>query len=143
MTATGCEDPGMAPHMRELVLIDGTNVRRSTWPNVDEARLVAALDRWAASSPVTRRVVVTFDGPGADDAGGTDHVEVVVVRYADDELVRIAEEHVRAGGSIRAATSDRELRSRLQVVGAEVAWGGGGMLAELGLGGRGRSTPDR
>ena len=116
----------------ELVLVDGSNVRRSTWPNPTPQAFVDALARWATDVPVAARVVVVFDGRSG--VASSSDVEVVDVPYADDELVRLAREAVEAGTSVRAATSDRELRDRLQGEGVEVAWGGGGFLRELGLG---------
>lgn len=121
-----------------LVLVDGSNVRRSAWPNPDPASLVDALERWMAATRPSERAVVVFDG--AVEAGSGAQVIVVAVPYADDELVTIAAREVAAGSRVLAATSDRELRRRLEQSGAEVAWGGGGFLRELGLGpGRGRT----
>jgi hypothetical protein len=120
---------------RRTIIVDGQNVRRSTWPNVEEPRLVEAVEWWAASEHDDAEVVVFFDGrePVADS---TSRVEVRVGGYADDELVSLARERVRAGHVVLVATSDRELRRRLEKVGAEVPWGGGRLLGELGLGRR-------
>lgn len=118
-----------------LIVVDGANVRRSTWPNVGEAQLVEAVDRWAASDHADARVVVFFDARERV-AESTDRVEVRVVSYADDEIVDAAHEGVRRGEVVLVATSDRELRRRLEEVGAEIPWGGGRLLNELGLGRR-------
>jgi hypothetical protein len=117
-----------------LILVDGSNVRRSAWPNPTPDRLVAALDAWAGEEAEAddRELVVVFDG--SSGAASTPRVAVVDVPYADDELVAIAREAIAAGWVVDAATSDRELRDRLQDSGATVAWGGGRLLRELGLG---------
>ncbi len=122
---------------RPLVLVDGSNVRRSTWPNPGEDDVVAALDAWAAQSAPKDDVVIVFDGRPA--AESTDRVEVVPVRYADDEIVTRVREAVGAGRSVRVATSDRELRARIEAEGGVVAWGGGRFLGALGL----RTRPGR
>jgi hypothetical protein len=120
-----------APAAPPLVLVDGSNVRRSTWPNPGEADVVAALDAWAAQSAPHEEVVIIFDGrPGV---ASTDRVEVVPVRYADDEIVARVRDAVSAGRAVRVATSDRELRARIEADGGTVGWGGGRFLAELGL----------
>jgi hypothetical protein len=116
---------------RPLVLVDGSNVRRSTWPNPGEDDVVRALDAWSADSAPHDEVVIVFDGRPA--AESTDRVEVVPVRYADDDIVARVREAAAAGRSVRVATSDRELRSRIEAEGGVVAWGGGRFLGELGL----------
>ncbi len=121
---------------RPLVLVDGSNVRRSTWPNPGEDDVVAALDVWSTNAAPGDEVVILFDGRPAVDS--TDRVEVVPVRYADDELVTRVRDAVAAGRSVRVATSDRELRARVEAEGGVVAWGGGRFLGELGLRNRGR-----
>ena len=121
---------------RTLVLVDGRNVQRSTWPNPDAATLLRALDRWAEPDADTWEVVAVFDGTVADVE--LEHVAVVETRYADDELVALAREARAERRDVLAATSDRELRRRLEEVGVEVAWGGGGLLRELGLASRRR-----
>lgn len=120
---------------RRLLLIDGANVRRSTWPNVDEPALVDALDSWAATEHPDADVVAYFDAT-REVASSTARVEVRSVPYADDEIVAFARDRITAGSKVLAATSDRELRRRLEEVGAEVPWGGGRLLGELGLGRR-------
>lgn len=120
----------------ELVLVDGSNVRRSGWPNASEAELVAALHQWAVETlGAGTDVLVVFDGEG--DVEPTERVGVACVSYADDEIVTRARERLDQRGEVRVATSDRELRDRLEQAGAQVAWGGGRFLRELGLG-RGR-----
>lgn len=102
---------------------------------MEEQALVNAVDRWAASEHPDADVHVYFDarGPVAEP---TERVEVRLVPYADDELVALARERAGAGDVVLVATSDRELRRRLEEAGAEVPWGGGRLLGELGLGRR-------
>jgi hypothetical protein len=119
---------------RTLVLVDGRNVQRSTWPNPTDDLLVEALARWAEEEP-GRDVVVVFDGRVEASASP---VDVVCVAYADNELVERARAARVAGRTVLAATSDRELRERLEAIGVEVPWGGGRLLGELGLSQRGR-----
>jgi hypothetical protein len=119
---------------RTLVLVDGRNVQRSTWPNPADDLLVEALARWGADEP-TRDVVVVFDGMVEATAP---RLEIVCVPYADNELVERARAARVAGRPVLAATSDRELRERLEAIGVEVPWGGGRLLGELGLSQRGR-----
>lgn len=113
------------------MLVDGSNVRRSTWPNPGEDDVVAALDRWAAEVAAGEEVVIVFDGRPV--VASTERVEVVPVRYADDDIVSRVRAAVALGRSVRVATSDRELRSRIEAEGGVVAWGGGRFLSELGL----------
>lgn len=114
-----------------LVLVDGSNVRRSAWPNPSEGDVVAALDAWSAEAAGDDEVVIVFDGRPA--TASTERVEVVPVRYADDEIVTRVRDAVAAGRNARVATSDRELRERVEAEGGIVPWGGGRFLAELGL----------
>lgn len=118
-----------------MILVDGSNVRRSTWPNPSPAQLVEALDAWRAGwrekVAALVEVVVVFDGRSG--AGSTELVEVIDVPYADDELVDVAREAIELGARVEAATSDRELCERLEAAGATVTWGGGRLLRELGL----------
>ncbi len=123
------------PLPRPLLLVDGSNVRRSTWPNPGEDDVVAALGAWAAQSAPDDEVVILFDGRPLVES--TERVEVVPVRYADDEIVTRVREAVGAGRGVRVATSDRELRDRVEAEGGIVAWGGGRLLGELGLRRRG------
>lgn len=126
-----CRSRAVPAPPRALVLVDGSNVRRSTWPNPGENDVVAALDAWSVEAAPEEEVVITFDGrPRVPSTG---RVEVVPVRYADDEIVTRVCEAVAAGRSVRVATSDRELRARVEAEGGVVAWGGGRFLGELGL----------
>ncbi len=124
------------PPVPDVVLVDGRNVQRSTWPNPTLGELLDALAEWAAVSAPRERVVVVLDGPLDVEPPGS--ITVVEVGYADDELVAQARAAIAAGSGVRAATSDRDLRERLEEAGAEVPWGGGRFLRELGLAGRRR-----
>jgi predicted RNA-binding protein with PIN domain len=85
------------------VIVDAENVRRSQWPNLSRDELVARARAWAAQEGHELRIVFDTDAPEeADDLVGT--------AYADDEIVRLANE---LEGEIWVATSDRELRDRL------------------------------
>lgn len=119
--------------VRRTIIVDGQNVRRSTWPNVEEQRLVDELERWASSEHDDAELVVFFDARSAVARSGG-RADVRLVPYADDELVTLARERAGAGYVVLVATSDRELRRRLEAVGAEIPWGGGRLLGELGLG---------
>ncbi|MCW2924678.1 MAG: hydrolase [Thermoleophilia bacterium] len=129
----------MAEPSRELVLVDARNVQRSGWPNPDDARFLAALEHWAEEDreAAGADVVLVVDGV-LRNAEPTGVVEVVEVDYADDELVARATAAVATGRSVRVATSDRELRARLEHAGATVPWGGGRFLRLLGLAHGGR-----
>lgn len=116
---------------RALVLVDGSNVRRSTWPNPTEGDLLAALEAWATDAVEGEDVVIVFDGRPSVES--TEHVDVVPVRYADDEIVARVRAAVSEGRAVRVATSDRELGRRIEAEGGIVGWGGGRLLSELGL----------
>lgn len=118
----------------ELILIDGSNVRRSGWPNATAAELVTAVAAWRSKRAPQALVIVVFDGSPTELDTDADPVRVVTVPYADAVLADIARDAVEEGSCVRAATSDRELRERLVAAGAVVAWGGGALFRELGLG---------
>ena len=86
-----------------LVIVDAENVRRSLWPNLSPEQLVARARAWAARE--AHDLLVVFDGAAPEDAP-----DLVGSRYADDEIVRLAEE---ADGPLWVVTSDRGLRERL------------------------------
>jgi hypothetical protein len=91
------------------VLVDGENVRRSTWPNVSRAQLEERARAWG-------------------DANGHDVVVVWEKRgeSADDWIAR----HAREYSPYWLVTSDRELRARAGGD-AERVIGGGSFLREL------------
>jgi len=109
------------------VLVDAENVRRSTWPNIDEDDLVERCARWARREGVD--VVLVFDGraPAAREP-----CDVVGSRSesADDWIVREATRLTAAGTRYRVVTSDRELRERAGA-GAESVVGGGSFARTL------------
>jgi hypothetical protein len=85
------------------VIVDAENVRRSLWPNLSRAELIKRARVWALDEGHTLRIVFDDGTPEeADDLIGSD--------YADDEIVRLANE---LEGEVWVATSDRELRDRL------------------------------
>jgi hypothetical protein len=102
------------------VLVDAENVRRSRWPNLSKAELVARCRSWAVRERVA--LLVVFDGPPPEDAPDL----VAGVPTADDWLVAHAAEYV----PYRLVTSDRELRRRAGAQ-AERLIGGGAFLALL------------
>jgi hypothetical protein len=103
-----------------LVLVDAENVRRSLWPNLSPAELVAGARGWAAREG--HELLVVFDGAPPEEAP-----DVTGARHADDEIVARAS---RAEGPVWAVTSDRELRRRLEDH-AEHLVGGGSFAREL------------
>ena len=100
-----------------LVIVDAENVRRSLWPNLSPEELVARARAWAEGEG--HDLLVVFDGPAPEDAP-----DLVGSRYADDEIVRLADE---AQGPVWVVTSDRGLRERL--AGRVDRLVGGGMFA--------------
>lgn len=86
-----------------LVIVDAENVRRSLWPNLSPEELVARARAWAAREG--HDALIVFDGPAPEEAP-----DLVGSRYADDEIVRLANE---AGQPVWVVTSDRGLRDRL------------------------------
>jgi hypothetical protein len=111
-----------------VVLVDGENVRRSLWPNIEASRLVELCAAWAEGGQ--RRVVVAFDG----SAPSTEVPRVTLVGTggdsADDWIAEEAARLVAAGEPYWLVTSDRELRGRAGA-GAERTIGGGSFAREL------------
>ena len=112
------------------VIIDGRNVMRSRWPNAGERELVEAVARWADEHPRRPIVAVVFDGTYEGDGPGMfEHDERTVVvatkgELADDVIVREVEELRAESEPVIVATSDRELRERVEAHGAKVIGGG-------------------
>jgi hypothetical protein len=104
------------------VLVDGENVRRSIWPNVDRAELVRLAERWSAANGVPVRVV--FDGRAPAGAVGSEDED------ADDLIARDAAKLAARGEPYWLVTSDRGLRARAGVA-AEKVVGGGAFVREL------------
>ena len=93
--------------MSAIVLVDAENVRRSVWPNLSRDELVERVERWAAEQGV--RAEIVFEGPG---------------ETADDRIVAQAAKLHDQGEEVWVATSDRELRERLQPYAKRIIGGG-------------------
>ena len=96
--------------MSAIVLVDAENVRRSIWPNLSREDLVESVERWAQLEGV--RAEVVFEGHG---------------ETADDRIVAKAALLHGQGENVWVATSDRELRERLEPYAKRII--GGGSLA--------------
>ena len=96
--------------MSATVLVDAENVRRSVWPNLSRDELVERVERWAEREGVRAQVV--FEGRG---------------ETADDVIAARAAELASGDEEVWVATSDRELRERVQPYAARII--GGGSLA--------------
>jgi hypothetical protein len=97
-----------------FVIVDAENVRRSLWPNLSREELVARARAWAAREG--HDLLIVFDGPAPEEAP-----DLVGSPYADDEIVRLAEEAPRP---LWVVTSDRGLRARLEGRADRVIGGG-------------------
>jgi predicted RNA-binding protein with PIN domain len=112
------------------VIIDGRNVMRSRWPNAGERELVEAIAAWAAEHPREPIVAVVFDGtyegagPGMFEHDDRTVVVATKGEVADDVIVGEVEELRASGEVVLVATSDRELRERVEAHGARVVGGG-------------------
>jgi predicted RNA-binding protein with PIN domain len=93
--------------MNAIALVDAENVRRSVWPNLGRDELVERVDRWAEREGVRAQVV--FEGHG---------------ETADDRIVAEAAKLHAEGEEVWVATSDRELRERLQPYTRRIIGGG-------------------
>ena len=98
--------------MSAIVLVDAENVRRSVWPNLSGDELVERAERWAETEGV--RAEVVFEGHG---------------ETADDRIVVRAAELNAQGEEVWVATSDRELRERLEPYAKRII--GGGSFARM------------
>ena len=125
--------PAVSP---PLVLVDGRNVLRSTWPNLAEESVVAGAAAWAAERQA--RAVSVFDGtaPGGLVGVGRSGAAAVVGtgrrESADEWLTRVAGRLARRRRRFWLVTSDRELRSAAGE-GAEQTIGGGAFARALRL----------
>jgi hypothetical protein len=92
-----------------IVLVDGENVRRSTWPNIGRGELEALCERW-----------------------GRQHGHDVAVVWETDESAddRIAREARLVRDPLWVVTSDRALRERVRPF-VEHFVGGGAFVREL------------
>ena len=95
------------------VLIDGENVRRSTWPNLSRNELVERASRWAAAHD--HEATVVWEG----------------TLSADDAIAERVRRSVRdVPPPVWVVTSDRELRARVADY-TERVIGGGSFVREL------------
>lgn len=92
------------------MLVDGENVRRSRWPNLERERLVELCHAWGEREGHDVRVVWE------------------TAESADDAIARKAQRLRDEGREVWLATSDRQLRARAA---ADRTIGGGAFLAEL------------
>jgi predicted RNA-binding protein with PIN domain len=92
-----------------IVLVDGENVRRSTWPNIPRDELERLGAAWGRTKGHDVRVIWESD------------------ETADD---RIAREVREVPGAVWVVTSDRELRERVHQH-VERIVGGGSFAREL------------
>jgi hypothetical protein len=105
---------------RPLVVVDAENARRSRWPNLSKHDLLERARKWAKREGVD--LIVVFDGHPPDQGA-----DVASAPHADDEIVRIVEDH---HGPYWLVTSDRELRRRAGD-GAAKTLGGGGFIGQI------------
>jgi predicted RNA-binding protein with PIN domain len=108
------------------VIVDGRDVLRACSSDAGARDVVGAIARWAASHPRTPIVAVVFDG-AYDDAGPGmyEHDERTVVvatedGIASDVVVGEVEELRAESEPVIVATSDPELRERVEAHGAKV-----------------------
>ncbi len=91
------------------VLVDAENVRRSLWPNIARAELEPLCGAWAEANG--HETIVVWEG----------------AESADDAIARAVAE---VEPPVWVATSDRELRERVEAH-AERILGGGAFAREL------------
>lgn len=103
--------------------MDAENVRRSRWPNLDGAELLARCRAWAAREGVD--LLVVFDGPPPEHAP-----DVTGAPSADDRIAELAAELAASGRRYLLVTSDRELRRRAGDAAMRVL-GGGAFLERI------------
>ena len=114
-----------------VVIVDGENVRRSTWPNIGQAELVERCRAWAEREHVSIEVV--FDGkPPPAVASPTAAVFGSGPESADSWIARRVGELRADGARFWLVTSDRALRGDAGR-GADRVIGGGSFLRTLDL----------
>jgi predicted RNA-binding protein with PIN domain len=116
---------------KAVVIVDGENVRRSTWPNVAQDELVESCRRWAEREQVSVEVVFDGAGPASEPTPGTTVVGSGS-ESADAWIARRAAELRAEGARFWLVTSDRALRTEAGS-GAEQVVGGGSFLRTVGL----------
>ena len=109
-----------------IVIVDAENVRRSRWPNLSAADLVARARAWADAQGLD--LLVVFDGPPPQDA--PDLIGSRRGESADDRIAELAERLTTDGSAYWLVTSDRGLRARA-AAGAVRVVGGGSFLSTL------------
>jgi predicted RNA-binding protein with PIN domain len=106
-----------------VLIVDGANVVGS-WPDGwwrDRRGAAVRLRDALASVADDHEVIVVLEGQ-ARGVASSDRVEVVAAAGSgDDEIVRVATAFAAQGRRVTVVTSDRELRRRLAVIGADVA----------------------
>jgi predicted RNA-binding protein with PIN domain len=95
-----------------IVLVDAENVRRSVWPNIGRDELVERATTWADAHGV--RASIVFEG----------------AESADDRIAAEAAGLHARGEEVWVATSDRELRRRVEPYVTRTI-GGGALAREL------------
>jgi hypothetical protein len=98
--------------------VDAENVRRSTWPNVSKAELVARSRAWAEREGA--ELLIVFDGDPPEEARD---LLASGARSADDVIAGL-------DGPFTLVTSDRGLRERVGER-AERLVGGGTFLRDI------------
>jgi predicted RNA-binding protein with PIN domain len=105
---------------RPLVVVDAENARRSRWPNLSKEELLERAREWAKREGVN--LIVVFDGQSPEDGA-----DVASAPHADDEIVRIVNEHQ---GPVWVVTSDRELQRRVRERAVKTV-GGGSFVGQI------------
>ncbi len=112
-----------------VVIVDGENVRRSTWPNIGRVELVERCRAWAEREHVS--VEVVFDGPPpASEPSPATAVFGSGAESADAWIARRAAELRAERARFWLVTSDRALRADAGR-GAERIIGGGSFARKL------------
>jgi predicted RNA-binding protein with PIN domain len=116
-----------------LLLVDAWNVIRSRWPNLREDRFLELVRRWAEREGA--EAVVVFDGRSTELRKEDERTSVVGTGggSADDWIAEHAVRWAGEGRRLWVATSDRELRRRVEPYAERIVGGGAfaGQLEEL------------
>jgi predicted RNA-binding protein with PIN domain len=113
-----------------VVIVDGENVRRSTWPNIGQGELVEGCRSWAEREHVSVEVVFDGTAPASEPSPAT-AVFGSGGESADAWIARRAAELRAEEARFWLVTSDRALRADAGQ-GAERVIGGGSFARELG-----------